>query len=793
MRRFRVARAALLVAAALGVAAAVAPLVRADRFRLQIERALEEALDRKVEIAGPVRFQILPLAGFSARNVIIHDDASMGLEPLAYVDSLDVGVRLISLWRRRLEVSALRLVEPSVNLVKNQEGLWNYPALLERAFRVSGGRRPALPQIQVRAGRLNFKFGDIKSVFYFSDADVDVSPAAETSSIRIRFSGSMARTDRRLSGMGRLSGRGSLLLSRQAESRVDLNLHLERSAISEIFLLLRGRSPGWGGFVTSTAQLDGPLSAIQVTGRIQLAAVPRGFLPISEDRWALDYTGGLDLAAHELHLESRPGSPAVLPLSVRFRLIDYLRSPRWALGLTFRRLPIDSLPALAHETGLSLPPGLNLRGFASGAVTWSAARGLRGQIAFEDGEARWEEPEQERLRVPDARLLFDRDTLRFTAPALKLGEQAAAVEAVYSPSKGRLELRLDTEDLAVDEYLSVWPRIAGIVLPPLLSGCAGGTFAGSLRYQGDLGGEGVWTGSCSLRGVTMPLEGFGQPLRVEEAAIQLGRNTRIRFSSAQAGGIPFTGEYSFEPRAMRPHRFDLRAEAVDVARLERLFSPALQRGRRGLLARTLRLPPPPAPEWLTARRAEGTIEISRLEGASLSLENVRAKLYWDGAHVEAQRLEARLREASLFARLTADLAGPVPSYSAHVHLSHFDWNGALIGSDFRLETFGAGTALLSNLRADGSFTAQSVTLAGRIWERASGCFELRIDRAAPRVRLSAVELTAGARTYYGFGTAAESGKGELHLFHNGEELRLSGPFFFHASPAEKGGTQQQSR
>lgn len=792
-RQFRVARAALLVAAALGVAAAVAPLVRADRFRGQIERALEEALERKVEIAGPVRFRIVPLAGFSARNVIIHDDPSMGLEPLAYVDSLDAGVRLSSLWRRRLEVSALRLVEPSVNLAKNQEGLWNYPALLERAFRVGGDRRPPLPQIQVRAGRLNFKFGDVKSVFYFSEADVDVAPAEDASSIRIRFSGSMARTDRRLSGIGRLSGRGSLLLSGPAESRLDLNLHLERSAISEILMLLQGRSMAWGGFVTSTAHLAGPLSAIELTGRLQLAGIPRGFLPIPEDRWALEYTGGLDLAAQELHVESRPGGQGALPLSVRFRLTDYLRSPQWALGLTFRRLPVDSLPALAHATGLSLLSGLHLQGFASGAVTWSAARGLRGQIAFEDGEAGWEEPEQKRLRVPSARLLFDRDTLRFTAPAFQLGQQAAAVEAAYSPSKGWLELRLDSEELAVDEYLSVWPRIAGIGLPPLLSGCAGGTIAGSLRYQGNLGGEGAWTGSCSLRGVTKPLAGFEQPVRIGEATIRLGRNTRIRFSSAQAGGIPFTGEYSLEPRALRPHRFDLRADVVEAARLERLLSPALRRGRRGLLARTLRLPPPPVPEWLEARRAEGSVEIARLEGASLSLENVRARLYWDGTHVEAQRLEARLRETNLSARLTADLAGPVASYNAQVHLSHLDWNGALIDSDFRLETFGAGSALLGNLRADGSFTAQSATLAGRVWERASGCFELRVDRAAPRVRLSAVELTAGARTYYGFGTAAESGKGELHLFHNGEELRLSGPFFFHTPPAAKSGTQQQSR
>jgi hypothetical protein len=791
MRRFRVVRAVVLAAVTLALAAAVAPLVHADRFRGQIVRALQEALDRKVEIAGSVRFQILPFPGFSARNVVIHDDPSMGLEPLAYVDSLDVGVRLASLWRWRLEVAALRLVEPSVNLVKNRQGEWNYPPLLDRAFGASRHRRPALPEIQVRAGRLNFKFGDTKSVFYFSDADLDVSPAAETSAVRVRFAGALARTDRRLSGVGLLSGRGSLLLAGQRDSRVDLNLHLDRSAISEILLLLQGRSVGVGGFVTSTARLEGPLSAIQVAGRIQLVGIPRGFLPLPADRGSLEYTGGLDLDSQELHLESRPGGQAALPVWIRFRLTDYLRAPRWALGLTFRRLPVDSLPALAREMGFNFPPGSTLQGFASGAVSWSAARGIRGQVALEDAEAGWKEPAEERLRIPQARLLFDADTLRFTAPEVGLDQQALAVEALYWPAKGKLDARLATEELAIDRFLSLWPRLIGADPPPVLRSCAGGAWAGSLRYAEEEEAGGAWSGIFSLREATIELEGLAHPLRVGSAAVRLGRTSRIRFAAAQAGGIPFTGEYSFDPDAPRPHRFELRAELVDAARLERLLEPALRRGRRGLLARTLRLPLPPLPSWLAARRAEGSLEISKLQAGALRLEALRARLYWDGAHVEAPRFEAKLGEAGLSGRLAADLAGPAPRYSAQLHLGQLDWDGGVVSADFRLETNGSGAALLQHLRADGSFAGRSLTLAGRVWDRASGCFQLRIERAAPQVRLCSVELAAGARTYYGFGLA-DSGAGELDLFHNGDQLRLSGPFFFRAPP-ESGGTQQQSR
>ena len=67
----------------------------------------------------------------------------------------------------RLEFASLRLEEPSINLVKTAAGVWNFQPLLSQAAAV----RP--PAIAIRGGRLNFKLGGVKSVFYFSDADLD--------------------------------------------------------------------------------------------------------------------------------------------------------------------------------------------------------------------------------------------------------------------------------------------------------------------------------------------------------------------------------------------------------------------------------------------------------------------------------------------------------------------------------------------------------------------------------------------------------------------------------------------
>ena len=78
----------------------------------------------------------------------------------------------------------------TINLVKTDAGPWNFQFLLGSAPAISG----AMPAIKMRGGRVNFKFGDTKSVFYFNDADFDVSPS-DDGSVDLRFSGAPSRTD----------------------------------------------------------------------------------------------------------------------------------------------------------------------------------------------------------------------------------------------------------------------------------------------------------------------------------------------------------------------------------------------------------------------------------------------------------------------------------------------------------------------------------------------------------------------------------------------------------------------
>ena len=207
-----------------------------------------------------------------------------------------------------LAFSSLRLAAgqrgdtPSVNVVKMASGPWNIQPLLDHRPQSNAPHRRAIPDIQIRGGRINFKSGDTKSVFYISDADVDVY-ANENGDVVIRFSGAPARTDQASPSFGELTARGLLQSGSSGEDQLNMGVHLDRTAISEITRLFHGSDVGVHGFVLANAKLAGPLSNIGITGDLNISDVHRwDLMPSPGEGWTLNYRGSLNLNGHHLEL-----------------------------------------------------------------------------------------------------------------------------------------------------------------------------------------------------------------------------------------------------------------------------------------------------------------------------------------------------------------------------------------------------------------------------------------------------------------------------------------------------------
>jgi len=724
-------------------AGVMAPFINAARFRQQIREGLERGLHRKVEITGGIHYTLFRGPGFIADDVLIGEDPKAGIEPFAYVASLVARIRLRSLWTGRLEFSTLILDEPSVNLVKIPGGPWNIQPFLARAVEPgSSGPAESMPDLQVRGGRLNFKFGDTKSVFYFANADVDISALDEAGdAFSIAFEGEPARTDRAAQNFGRLSGRGRWSRSGNQETILTLNVRWERSPVAEFLMLWFGRDAGIHGLIAAETRLEGPLSALRISGRMQLEDIHRwDLMPVKGAGWPLPFRGVLDLRGESLALETVPD--ASRHLDIRVRLSHLLSTPSYGAVATLREMPVAPLLEIARHMGWVMPPKLEAAGTVNGAVGVSSSGGF--QAGFVASDLSLNAPDVEPVACPRLTGTLDSEGVSVSIPRIQFHtkEDVAALDAGYSFSSGALEARVTTPGVGVAEFRTVLGKLVGAPAIPWLSHVGAGRIRGAMNYSITPAERGCWTGNVELRKAALQPPGFAEPLQVESATLHFeGPKLEIYNAKGKLGSADIEGEYRYEPKAARPHRFRVRVSSFPAAELERILLPSLSR-RRGLLARTLRLASPP-PDWLRSRRAEGVVEIGALAAADWEWKGIHGKVIWDGLHIKIQDLAAAFNGGTISGDLTIDLSKSAPAYVLDGALRGVAWREGMVEAEGQLRTYGLGADVIANLAGKGCFSARDVVLAPEFALKAlSGCFTLA--SSGPN-RLETLKLEASTR------------------------------------------------
>jgi len=127
MRRFGIivgAFVVVLVAATLIFAATF----DVNKYRGTIQAELEKQLGRPVTL-GDMHLSVFP-PRFRVENPAIADDPHFRADaPFIKAQELGISVKLLPLLHKQIELSSLNLERPSVNLIKNSTGVWNFASL----------------------------------------------------------------------------------------------------------------------------------------------------------------------------------------------------------------------------------------------------------------------------------------------------------------------------------------------------------------------------------------------------------------------------------------------------------------------------------------------------------------------------------------------------------------------------------------------------------------------------------------------------------------------------------------
>jgi AsmA protein len=105
-------------------------LINVNTFRPQIEAGLTSAMGRQVKI-GNMSLSLFQ-GSLSADDLSVADDPAFSQQPFIKAKTLDVGVEMMPLiLSKQLNVTNLTIEDPSVALIKNAAGKWNFSSIGE--------------------------------------------------------------------------------------------------------------------------------------------------------------------------------------------------------------------------------------------------------------------------------------------------------------------------------------------------------------------------------------------------------------------------------------------------------------------------------------------------------------------------------------------------------------------------------------------------------------------------------------------------------------------------------------
>lgn len=759
----------IIVLVVIVAAGAAAPFLRADRLRPRIQSALEAALHRPVEI-GDVHLTLFTGPGFTVERVVIGEDPAAGVEPFAYVESMRARIRLTSLLAGKLAFSSLHLDTTNVNLVKMPSGPWNVQPWLERP--APGKSAPArIPDISITGGRLNFKFGDTKSVFYISDADVDVFPN-ERGDLVIRFSGIPARTDRSTQTFGEISARGLVRDVAAGHPQLTMGVRLQRTAISEIVRLFDARDAGVHGFTTTEAQLAGPVDHIAVTGSLNINDVHRwDLMPPHGEGWTLRYRGTLDLASHNLSIETLASDPQ--PVSIQFEVADYLASTRWNSRIQFRDLPAASIVETAQHMGAPLPAGVRVDGKMNGEIGYSGSGGLDGELVLDSASVKF--PSAGTASFDSARLTFGNRNVTLDPVSVQLDNgQSAVITGRYSFDTRDAGFRIMSPQLTIAEVENGTGQVVEAPPIPLLERVRQGTWKGWVAFDRKDDGPGVWSGRYELQNAALSVPGLASPVRFTSAMVEMKQNQiQISRMRARVGSVHFEGDYRYDPDDARPHRLRLRLAELELSELERLMLPALRRNE-SFFARTLGRNSP-LPKWLENRSLEAAIQIGSLLNGDVNLGEFQTRLIWLGPKITLSGAELRLDPMRATGDVTVSLAKASPSYHLTGGIENLAYRGGQLDVEGDLDGGGVGEQLLLNAVSEGTFEGRQIALAADTQvDRISGAYRIAPVSGIPRLALSGLQVAVGQDNLVGQGSSQPDGRIVLELMSGRRPVRLTG-------------------
>jgi hypothetical protein len=731
--------AALLLAV---VAFVLPPLVNISRYQHRIADAIGRSIGRHVHISS-VKLRLLPLPGFELSGFSVEEDPHFGSEPILHSASVVAYLRLLSLWRGRLEVSRIHFDDASLNLVRDPNGAWNLGSILVQAAHIPNaptgqryaGRAPRFPYIEAENARINFKQGNEKKPLSFLNSDLSIS-LAPGDDWEVHFRAQPVRTDLDLdladTGMLRIDGtlhRAALL------EQMPLNLKVEWNGVplGQLSRLTLGRDIGWRGGLEVEAQVSGTAEVAQINVGLKVAGLHRSeFSPARPMDVATACQASFRKESRSLEDISctSPVGDGVLLLTGSIQ--DGRTVPEANLTLGIRRVPAAALLAGLQEVRSNLGAGVQAAGTLNGDFQYISQSGRQPLISGEAALASLS------LTPPDASKPFLLAPVRVRCDSLEAGNAGppalllqpvklamgapvpVTVDGRFTPAGFDLHLS-GTTSLARLQAFNKSFGLLGVHSTPPSVGATSVALGGAGTAALDLDLRGKWLlpvpdsdnpiasstaeGSMVIRNAELTTSYLSHPLRIVSAQGILSptqiawTNASISYGKLEAQG---TLEYPTVCTGSTPcvGRFSLITAALDLGALQSTLLGSSEGGEllRQILDRIDRHPV----KWPDL---SGTVQIAELSTGKLVVHDAIGAIDVSGNLIKIRSLSGRLANGTMHLAGVVDTSGDQPDYRLDVQVTNAA-PSALAG--IFEERWGSGVANFSTQLRMSGFDAQEL-------------------------------------------------------------------------------------
>ena len=582
----------------------------ANRLRTRLAHSIGMSLGHQVEIGG-VHLRILPRPGFDLEQFVVRDDSSFSAEPVLRADQVTAVLRLRALLRARIEISSLSLKEPSLNLVRREDGRWNIASVIERAARTNSGptgrpaasARPQFPYIEADDGRINFKLGQEKKAYALTDADFSLWLESENE-WRMRLKARPVRTDSSVTDTGSLQVNGSWQRATTLlETPLNFQLALDGGQLGQLSKLFLGGDQGWRGGVRLNASLKGTPAHLSVTTQ---AAVQdfRRYDIMSGRTLLLSTNCNAVYSVNDQRLSEisclAPSGDGSIMLAGELTGLPLPRA--FELKISGNSVPMQSVVELARRARKGLPDDLSASGkltaefvglkVAGAAASWSGkghtsdltlrSEVLRmplplGEIPFALGDDVDDRTLQRSANKPASRPKFvpENSALAIGPIPVALGRPLSATAYGKITSTG-YQFTLEG-DARVQRLL----QVGHLVEKGLASPAVDGTTRVNLLLAGDWTSSTppAITGTAQVHGLRAEVRGINEPIEVASASLSISEHeVRLQNIVASAGTTRWSGSLrrarGCSVQADCLLKFELHTDQVSGEQLVELFSPA---------------------------------------------------------------------------------------------------------------------------------------------------------------------------------------------------------------------------